>query len=617
MMSGLQKEIGQNMMRALLLMITMLCCGVAAAQPYYVDAIAGNDSASGRSALTAWQTLTRANTATFVAGDTLYLKRGCVWNNTLLTPHGSGQPGRPFVVSAYGEGNAPVINTAGTATYAVLIFNQEYVEVENLEITNQHPTNSTSTRYGVYVLTSNLGATNHIVLRNLYIHNVNGDPSSKTCGGIFLEVASPMTTPTWFDTLIVEGCEVAEVSPVGIGSTSVWSGRTLTTNSNWYPSVHVNIRNNVIRRTVRNGMIIRVASVPVIEHNILQECAKDSSGNALFVFNCDSAIIQYNEAYLTRFNPGDDDAGGFDGDYRCKNTIMQYNYSHNNEYGGIVVVSDGGGTGTFNDRAIVRYNVLRDNLNHGFRLSGNVTNTLVYNNTIYSHNAAGPLVVIWHKSWGGYCDNTRYYNNIFELQRTGSSFQLNSSTNNVFDYNLFHGIHAAGEPSDAHKLTLDPLFVAPDSVATGWSTALGYRLQAASPAINSGMTVAGHASRDYAGNPVPYAVTAIDRGAFEYQLPSSVAEFSGLTPNVAALADAYPNPFNPSTTIRFSLAQANDVRLVVHDVAGRVVTILASGFHPAGEYSVRFDGSDLASGVYFCTLSSRIFSETKRLLLLK
>jgi hypothetical protein len=589
-----------------------LAIHIAVAQTYYVDASGGNDSLNGTSEITAWKTLAKINSTAFKNGDSILLKCGEVWGG-YLHPLGSGSSGKPIVISSYGSGNMPQINTAGSYPTAVLLWNQQYWEIENLEITNLHPTNSTSNKYGVYIISQDYGVTRHIILRNLKIHDVNGNPGSKTCGGIFFEVMGGTTA--WYDSLIVEGCDIYDLSPVGVANTSSLASRTLLSNTNWFPSTNIYIRNNTIRKTVRNGLIIRVAHRPIIEHNVFQECGKDSSGNAMFVFNCDSAIIQYNEAFLTRYNSGDDDAGGFDGDYRCKKTIIQYNYSHHNEYGGIVVVSDGGGTDTFNDSTIVRYNVLKDNLNHCLRVSGNVTNTTMYNNTIYSSTAAGAVVAIWHKSWGGYCDNTKYYNNIFELQKYGSSFQLNGSTNNFFDYNLFHGVRTAGEPTDLHKMTSDPKFAAPESLTNGWEAALGLRLQSNSPAIDSGFTLQNHSDKDYSGGVVPSGIQ-VDRGAFEYQPPSSAGNEVPY-PSFPQLFNAYPNPFNPETKICFAVNRYEFVELTVSDVLGRSITTLVSERMEPGLHTITFDGSGLPSGNYFYRLKAGEYIETKRLLLVK
>ena len=80
---------------------------------------------------------------------------------------------------------------------------------------------------------------------------------------------------------------------------------------------------------------------------------------------------------------------------------------------------------------------------------------------------------------------------------------------------------------------------------------------------------------------------------------------------------AYPNPFNPTTTLAFDLAQSGRTKLVVYDVMGRVVSVVADNVFPQGEHRPGFDGSALASGTYFVRLESGKTSRTQRLLLLR
>lgn len=83
-----------------------------------------------------------------------------------------------------------------------------------------------------------------------------------------------------------------------------------------------------------------------------------------------------------------------------------------------------------------------------------------------------------------------------------------------------------------------------------------------------------------------------------------------------------PNPFNPSTTIRFELPRRGDVRLSVYDLSGRLVTVLTEGRHGPGEHEVVWMGRDtrgapVASGVYFCRMEAGGFSRTTKMVLLK
>ncbi len=83
------------------------------------------------------------------------------------------------------------------------------------------------------------------------------------------------------------------------------------------------------------------------------------------------------------------------------------------------------------------------------------------------------------------------------------------------------------------------------------------------------------------------------------------------------LAQNYPNPFNPSTTISFTLQSGSFVTLKIFDVMGREVTALVSQEKEAGTYQMRWNASGMPSGVYFYRLQAGIYTETKRLVILK
>lgn len=83
------------------------------------------------------------------------------------------------------------------------------------------------------------------------------------------------------------------------------------------------------------------------------------------------------------------------------------------------------------------------------------------------------------------------------------------------------------------------------------------------------------------------------------------------------LKQNYPNPFNPSTVIKYQIPKAGIVKLKVYDILGREVSMLVNAEKSAGEYTVSFDGSRLASGVYFYTIQSGSYISTKKMLLLK
>ena len=100
-----------------------------------------------------------------------------------------------------------------------------------------------------------------------------------------------------------------------------------------------------------------------------------------------------------------------------------------------------------------------------------------------------------------------------------------------------------------------------------------------------------------------------------------VAENAAL-PTEFGLEQNYPNPFNPSTTISFALPERSDVSIVVYDMQGKQVATLVSGEQAAGSHSVSWNGMDsngmsVASGIYFYTLATDSFKETRRMMLVK
>ncbi len=107
------------------------------------------------------------------------------------------------------------------------------------------------------------------------------------------------------------------------------------------------------------------------------------------------------------------------------------------------------------------------------------------------------------------------------------------------------------------------------------------------------------------------------------QLPTSVGS-PMMAPMDFRLMQNYPNPFNPATIIRYTIAggrnQASgpsDVRLVVYDVLGRQVAVLVDAVQQAGTYDVKFDGTRLASGIYFYRLTAGAFSSAMKMILTK
>jgi hypothetical protein len=88
-------------------------------------------------------------------------------------------------------------------------------------------------------------------------------------------------------------------------------------------------------------------------------------------------------------------------------------------------------------------------------------------------------------------------------------------------------------------------------------------------------------------------------------------------PRQYALLGNFPNPFNPTTTVRYEVRAVGHVTLTVHDILGRLTVTLVDGVASVGTHDVRFDGSSLASGVYFVHMAAPGYTDTKKMVLLK
>jgi hypothetical protein len=533
----------------------------AGATTYYVDSVGGVDANGGTTTNTAWKTLTKVNGTTFQPGDSILFKAGGVWTGTTqLYPKGSGAANNPIVIDKYGTGPLPVID-AGNATGggAVRLVNQQYWEINNLEITSD--ATSDGDRRGVHLSASSGGTFSHLYVRNCYVHDIRGkagtsdsDLSAKRTGGIVVEGTS--SAAKW-DDILLEGNTIYAVTNQGI--VAVINGNGGSSLNNYYPgttswsnvlATRVVIRNNSISGVYKNGMIIRNTDESgLVEHNVLHDTAVGTTGNTIFTSSCRGTVFQYNEGY--RNLAGDHDGSLYDSDLRSPGIVFQYSYSHDNSHGLFWTYPNS--SSEPNNNVVVRYNISQNDQGDIFAFSGtgDSSSSYIYNNTVYISSTnpppSNPPQNIFEDRASGH---TYYvYNNVFVISNSTAVYSFSGSTH-VFDYNLFYGYHGAGEPGDAHKLTSNPRLVSCGSGGLGMDSLDGYQLQSSSPCIDSGKAVANNGGQDLWGNTVPFnGVT--DRGANEYT--PSVA-LPGITNQAPALTrsnvtfNALLNPNGAATT---------------------------------------------------------------------
>ena len=136
-------------------------------------------------------------------------------------------------------------------------------------------------------------------------------------------------------------------------------------------------------------------------------------------------------------------------------------------------------------------------------------------------------------------------------------------------------------------------------------------------AVNTGLTDTSVYSLATSG---PYLFAGTGSGVWRRSLSemvTGVADSHDGVPIEFSLNQNYPNPFNPTTTISYDLSANSFVTLKVYDILGREVATLVNERENAGTYSVKFDGSRLASGIYFYRLTAGSYISTRKLALMK
>jgi type IX secretion system substrate protein/beta-propeller repeat-containing protein len=103
----------------------------------------------------------------------------------------------------------------------------------------------------------------------------------------------------------------------------------------------------------------------------------------------------------------------------------------------------------------------------------------------------------------------------------------------------------------------------------------------------------------------------------KYSQPLGITQVNNEIPAKYSLEQNYPNPFNPETRFKFSIRDAQSVKLVVYDALGREISTLVNQNLAPGTYEIEFSGENLNSGIYFYSLTAGGFSQTSKMMLVK
>ncbi len=478
----------------------VLACMVSAIMParvsrgadYFVDADAGADRNNGLSETSAWKSLDPVNAATFLPGDRIFLKAGTHYTGS-LDLKGSGTTGpaaKPIELTSFGSGPPARIDAEGKSPAALTLHNVQGWTVHDLEFTN-HGNTPADGSTGVTVLCDDHQTRHAIRLTRLFVHDVKGDLRKEHEGcGIFFETRGRNSK---FDDYRVEDCHLARTDRNGICQRSTRSAR----------STGVVIRGNLLEDIGGDGIKLWGSNGGLIENNVIHggRMRCDDYAAGIWPFACDDTIIQHNEVSGMK---GIKDGQGFDSDYLCRNSVFQYNYSHDNDGGFILVCSPGG---SYNTGTIIRYNISQNDGRSGsrvFHFAGNSSDSKVYNNVIYvGPNRAVPLLDFDEWS-GGTAHRTTFNNNIFYVDGT-ATYRWGKSFDNVFDHNVFFGNHVA-PPKDPNVITQKPPLIRPGGGVDGFKSLACYGV-APGASLPEGAIIPTNGGRDFFSTKIPPGVS--------------------------------------------------------------------------------------------------------------
>ena len=489
------------------------------ARTFYVNGKSGDDRQLGRTPNQAWQSLDRVNQEPFRPGDQILFRAGTRYRGQ-FKPHGSGAmvegSVQPIIVSRYGDGPKPRIDGAGRERAAVYLRNVEYWEVTDLEVTNTGSSREAGRR-GILIHAENFGTAHHIHLRNLHIHDVNGSLVKEEGGGSAVQWRNEGDAqPSRFDGLVIEGYHIERCARNAITGSGYWR------RDQWHPSRNVVVRGNLIEEVPGDGIVPTGCDGALVEHNVMRDCPRllpeGEAAAGIWPWSSDNTVIQFNEV---SGHKAPWDAQGFDADWNCRGTLIQYNYSHDND-GGFLLICNNGEVGqpisVGNVGTRVRYNIsvndgLRSRLtpqkgmfSPAFHISGPVSNTQLYNNLIYAPKKPAAEIdrtLVQMDNWGGpWPQGTYFANNIFDVAEE-TPWDDGEATGTVFECNLYHGPFA-DVPDDPHALRVAPQFAdAPATAPPGRDHLRGFRLQPSSPLIDAGTSIPKHGKHDFWGHRVP------------------------------------------------------------------------------------------------------------------
>jgi hypothetical protein len=389
---------------------------------FYIDSNQGNDSNSGLSPQLAWQSLQKVGEVVLAPGDKILLSMGCTFYGKLQLK-GGGSESDPVIVSAYDSGNGntslPVINAEGYVA-AVQITNGKNIEVSNLELTTDAGTPIDSLarteRYGIWVTADETGLYPNLRLANLKIHHIfatenivlpnilGANPTSNMGMGITI---SMQNKDAIIKNVSIENCVIEMTGNRGIHVNG--SGTILD---------NLKILNTSLTNIGGPGMVLARCNEVLVRGNVVDHSGSSADprmharGSGIWPWGSNNVLIERNKFMHAR---GINDSAGAHIDFNCRNVIIQYNLSIDNEGGFVEILGN-------NYNCAYRYNI---SINDGSRVKG-------------ENGARGDGRIIWTHGFRGVGNkregpvNSYIYNNtIFVKEGSRSVFSLANTTDGI------------------------------------------------------------------------------------------------------------------------------------------------------------------------------------------
>lgn len=476
-----------------------------------------------------YNSLTDLSKVKFEPGTHLYFERGSSFLGSLAINDVKGSVNSPVVITAYGKGERPKIDGNNLVGSGVLyISNCENIIVEELELFDSATTEND--RRGVLITCDNNENSQEIItyknitLNNLYVHDINGycdaensgmAMTSKITGGIHVWSNDGLGR---VDNLKITNCQISNVSNVGLATwyhvvrkdNSVTIKKVSPYDADFYNYAHLNVHvdNNQINYIGKNAIFARHLYGGIIENNVIHDTAiRCVSGNTIVTSYVDGTIVQYNEGYRNMASPRPSDGKYQDGcmldaDLASKDTIWQYNYSHDNSFG--LFLNCTYNNSNFKDVATVRYNLsVNDKGNKGVIYINYASNGIyVYNNTIVTSTDTEYVIQsnAERKSF--------FYNNLIYNRSPKAKFLvedgcgLKASNNLIFNENNCNisGLDYFKSVNENGIYDKNPLFLGqlPTESVLGIKNLDCYKLANNSPALNGGKNLGEF--KDFFGN---------------------------------------------------------------------------------------------------------------------